>query len=163
VKARIHRLSQIAPLLTAALLLGGCALLPIGKQAGAPDPGPEVRPNAPPEYDLLVAHDHLARGDLEESLAAFERALEKDPSSAYIHRKLAVGLIRSGRSAESLEHAERALELDPDDPRTRVFLGQLHRMQRNVAAAELTLLDESVARLPGDDATRFGVALAWIF
>ena len=28
---------------------------------------------------------------------------------------------------------------------------------------ELTLLDESVARLPGDDATRFGVALAWIF
>lgn len=28
---------------------------------------------------------------------------------------------------------------------------------------ELTLLDESVARLPGDDAIRFGVALAWIF
>jgi tetratricopeptide (TPR) repeat protein len=35
------------------------------------------------------------------------------------------------------------LKLDPDDPRTRVFLGQLYRMQRNVAAAELTLLDES--------------------
>jgi tetratricopeptide (TPR) repeat protein len=143
VKTRIHRLRQIAALFAAALLLGGCALLPTGKQARVPDPGPEVRPDAPPEYDLLVAHDHQARGDLEKSLAAFERALEKDPNSAYIHRKLAVGLIRSGRPSESLEHAERALELDPDDPRTRVFLGQLHRMQRNVAAAELALLDES--------------------
>jgi tetratricopeptide (TPR) repeat protein len=143
VKARIHRLRQIAPLLTAALLLGGCALFPIDKQARVRDPGPEVRPLAPPEYDLLVAQDHQARGDLEKSLAAFERALEKDPDSAYIHRKLAVGLIRSGRPAESLEHAERALELDPGDPRTRVFLGQLYRMQRNVAAAELALLDES--------------------
>jgi tetratricopeptide (TPR) repeat protein len=97
VKARIHRLRQIAPLLTAALLLGGCALFPIDKQARVRDPGPEVRPLAPPEYDLLVAQDHQARGDLEKSLAAFERALEKDPDSAYIHRKLAVGLIRSTR------------------------------------------------------------------
>ncbi len=142
-KARIHRLSQIAPLLTAALLLGGCALLPIGEQARVPAPGPEVRPDASPEYDVLVALGHQARGDLEESLVAFERALEKDPDSAYIHLKLAGGLIRAGRPAESLEHAERALEIDPDDPRTRVFLGRLHRMQRNVAAAELALLDES--------------------
>jgi tetratricopeptide (TPR) repeat protein len=138
-------LSQIAPLLAAALLLGGCALLPIGKQARVRDraPGPEIRPSAPSEYDVLVAHDHQARGDLEESLAAFERALEKDPDSAFLHRKLAVGLIRTGQPEKSLEHAERALKLDPDDPRTRVFLGQLYRMQRNVAAAELTLLDES--------------------
>jgi len=147
VKARIHRLNQIASLLMAALLLGGCALLPIGKHAHLrdPAPGPEVRPNAPPEYDVLVALDHQARGELEEALAAFERALEKDPDSAYIQRKLAMSLIRAGRPAESLEHAERALELDPDDPRTRVFVGQLYRMQRNVAAAELALLDESGA------------------
>jgi len=145
VKARSHHLSQIAPLLAAALLLGGCALLPIGKQARVRDraPGPEIRPSAPSEYDVLVAHDHQARGDLEESLAAFERALEKDPDSAFLHRKLAVGLIRTGQPEKSLEHAERALKLDPDNPRTRVFLGQLYRMQRNVAAAELTLLDES--------------------
>ena len=145
VRARIHRLNQIAPLLTAVLLLSGCALLPIGKQAGVRDPGsgPEVRPNAPPEYDILVAHAHRARGDLGGVLAAFERALEKDPGSAYIHRELAIGLIRAGRRAESLEHAERALALDPDDPRTRIFLGQLYRMQRNVAAAELALLGES--------------------
>jgi tetratricopeptide (TPR) repeat protein len=143
VKTRIHRLRQIPSLLTVALLLGGCALLPIGEQTRVRDPGPEVRPDAPPEYDLLVAHDHQARGDLEKSLAAFERALEKDPNSAYIHRKLAIGLAQLGRPAESLEHAERALELDPDDLRTRVFLGRLYGRQRNVAAAELVLLDES--------------------
>jgi len=145
VKEQVQRLSRIALLLTAALLLGGCAMLPFGEQARVrdPGPGPELRPDAPPEYDVLVAHDHLARGELEESQAAFERALEKDPDSAYLHRKLAVGLIRAGRPAESLEHAERALELDPDDLRTRVFLGQLYRMQHNVAAAELALLDES--------------------
>ncbi len=144
-KARIHGWSQIPSLLTAALLLTGCALLPIGEHAQLrePEPGPEVRPNAPPEYDILVAHDHQARGELDEALAAFERALEKDPDSAYIERKLAMSLIRAGKPVESLEHAERALELDPDDPRTRVFVGQLYRMQRNVAAAELALLDES--------------------
>ena len=144
-KVRIHRLNQIASLsMAAALLLSGCALIPIGKQARLrdPDPGPELRPHAPPEYDILVAHDHQARGDLDDALAAFERALEKDPNSAYIHRKLAMSLIRAGRPAESLEHAERALEIDPEDPRTRVFVGQLYRMQRNVAAAELALLDE---------------------
>jgi tetratricopeptide (TPR) repeat protein len=145
VKVRIHHSSQIAPLLAAALLLGGCALLPIGEQARVRDraPGPEIRPDAPSEYDVLVAHDHQARGELEESLAAFERALEKDPDSAFLHRKLAVGLIRTGKPEKSLEHAERALELDPDDPETRVFLGQLYRMQRNVGAAESVLLDES--------------------
>jgi tetratricopeptide (TPR) repeat protein len=145
VKVRIHRLDRTVTLLVAALLLGGCALLPIGKQAHLrdPDPGPEVRPTAPPEYDILVALDHQARGELDEALAAFERALEKDPDSAYIQRRLAMSLIRAGRPAESLEHAERALELDPDDLQTRVFVGQLHRMQRNVAAAELALLDES--------------------
>ncbi len=144
-RARSHRRIAIVWPLGAALLLGGCALLPSGQQAHVrePDPGVEIRPNAPPEYDLLVAHDHQARGNLEASLAAFERALAKDPDSAYIHRRLAVGLIRAGRPGESLEHAERAFELDPDDERTRLFLGQLYRMQRNVAAAELVLLDES--------------------
>jgi len=145
VKARVHRPSRIAPLLAAVLLLGGCALLPIGEQARVrdPGPGPEIRPLAPPEYDILVAQHHQTQGNLEGSLAAFERALEKDPDSAYIHRKLAVVWVRSGQPAKSLEHAERALELDPDDLRTRVFLGQLYRMRRNVAAAELTLMDES--------------------
>jgi len=145
VSARTHRFGRIALLMLAALLLGGCALLPMGPHAKLrdPDPGPEVRPTAPPEYDILVAHDHQARGELDEALAAFERALEKDPESAYIERKLAMGLIRAGRPAESLEHAERALQLDPDDQRTRILVGQLYRMQRNVAAAEKVLLDES--------------------
>jgi tetratricopeptide (TPR) repeat protein len=140
-------LNQIASLLLVALLLSGCALFPIGKHAQRrdPDPGPEVRPKAPPEYDILVAHDHQARGDLDDALVAFERALEKDPDSAYIQRKLAMSLIRAGRPAEALEHAERALELDPDDARTHIFIGQLYRMQRNVAAAERVLLDESGA------------------
>jgi tetratricopeptide (TPR) repeat protein len=142
---RFGRVATSALLIIAVLLLGGCAMLPIGKQARLRDqkPGPEVRPTAPPEYDILVAQDHQARGELDEALAAFERALEKDPDSAYIHRKLALGLIRAGRPAESLEHAERALELDPDDLRTRILVGQLYRMQRNVAAAEKALLDDS--------------------
>jgi tetratricopeptide (TPR) repeat protein len=144
VKARLQRSIEIASLWMVALLLGGCALLPTHRQADVEDAGPglEVRPDAPPEYDILVANDQQARGQVDEALEAFERALEKDPDSAYLHRKLAMGLIRAGRPGESLEHAERARELDPDDPRTRLFVGQLYRMQRNVAAAEAVLLDE---------------------
>ncbi|HXV36541.1 MAG TPA: tetratricopeptide repeat protein [Myxococcota bacterium] len=132
-------------LLAAGLLLAGCASLPLGPLARERDPGPgrEVRPLAPPEYDVLVALDHQSRGRLDEALAAFERALAKDPDSAYLHQKLAAALIRAGRTQQSLEHAERALELAPGDPRTRIFLGQLHRMRRDVEAAEAALLDAS--------------------
>ena len=116
----------------------GCAALhttPAG-------PGREVRPEAPPEYDVLVYEDHLADGQPQEAIAALERALAKDEQSALLHRMMAEILVRNGELDRAVEHAQRARELAPDDPSVRSILAQLYRIQQNSAGAEKLLLDE---------------------
>ena len=104
--------------------------------------GNEIRPDAPAEYDVLVAQQHEVDGRAAEALAAYQRAVAKDDQSAYVHRKLAEALARNNRLAEALKHAQRAHELEPDDVPTRLFLGQLYRLQRDPAAAEPILRGE---------------------
>ena len=119
---------------------GLLALLALGLQAGCAGLGGPlgatsdrmVRPEAPPEYDVLVAQQLERDGRHEEALAAYGRAVAKDDSSAYLQRKLAEQLAQANRIEESLRHAHRAHELDPDDVSTRIFLGQLYRLRRDV-------------------------------
>ncbi len=115
-------------------------------------PGREVRPDAPPEYDVLVYHEHLAEGRPQEAIAALERALEKDENSPLLHRMMADVLARSGELDRAVEHARRARELAPDDPEVRSILAQLYRIQQNSADAEKLLLDEHGQPIDGDSA-----------
>jgi tetratricopeptide (TPR) repeat protein len=131
-------------LLAGVLALAGCAT-PEGGPAGG-DEAParaEVRPNAPPEYDLLVAQQLTLEGSSTEAVEAYLRAVAKDEGSAYLHRKAAIALAQHNRLEEALQHGRRALELDPDDEDSRLFLGQLYRIQRETAAAEELLRDAS--------------------
>jgi len=102
-----------------------------------------IRPDAAAEYDLLVAQQFEMQGRLADALAAYERAVEKDPDSAYLQRKLAASLVRQNRLSDGIRYAERAHELEPDDLVTRIFLGQLYRLRRSPAAAEALLVGES--------------------
>jgi tetratricopeptide (TPR) repeat protein len=123
----------------ALVLLGtGCASL----RPDAEGPGREIRPDAPPEYDVLVYHQHLADGQPQEAISALERAIAKDPQSPLLHRMMAESLARSGDFDRAIEHARRARELAPDDPDVRSILAQLFRIQQNSADAEKLLLDE---------------------
>jgi tetratricopeptide (TPR) repeat protein len=131
-------------LLLSTLALASCAHSPPADDAAADHPGDAViRPNAPAEYDLIVAQGFEEEGRMSDALAAYERAVAKDPVSAYLQRKLAASLVRHNRLSEGVEHAERAYELEPDDHSTRIFLGQLYRLRRSTAAAESVLLEES--------------------
>jgi tetratricopeptide (TPR) repeat protein len=130
-------------LVASVLALQGCALLPLSGAQDEPEPDVEVRPEAPPEYDVLVAQQHASEGRMLQALAAYERAVAKDPDSAYLHRILADALARSNRLEEALEHARRAHEIDPDDAPTRDLLAQLYRIRGDAAAAEAVLRDES--------------------
>ncbi len=113
---------------------------------GAPSgPGVEIRPDAPPEYDVLVFHDHIANGRVDEAIVALERAVAKDGQSPYLHRLLAEFLARSSQIEEAVAHARRAHELAPDDPEMRSFLAQLYRIQQDVDAIEALLRDEDGA------------------
>ena len=103
----------------------------------------EIRPDAPPEYDLLVAQQHMLDGNVEEALAAYQRAVAKDETSAFLHRRVAATLAQQSRLEEATAHAQRALELEPGDPETRLFLGQLYRARHDLPAAEALLRDQN--------------------
>ena len=133
--------------------LGCASWMPVLGGGASTSGGPEIRPDAPAEYDLLVAQLARSEGRLSDSVAAYERAVAKDEDSAYLHRKAAEALAISNRVEDALYHANRAYELDPDDRSTRLFLGQLYRLRRDVAGAERVLRDENGE--PLDDSAAF--------
>jgi tetratricopeptide (TPR) repeat protein len=137
--------TSFAALLVLGLALTGCAskLLP-GRAAAARESEHqkvEIRPDAPSEYDLLVAQQLTVEGRTAEAVDAYLRAVEKDPDSAYLHRKAAVALAQHNRIEEALEHGRRAVELDPGDEPSRLFLGQLYRVRRQTGDAERVLTE----------------------
>jgi tetratricopeptide (TPR) repeat protein len=143
--------------LLAGLVLGvcaGCASLegPSDTATGKRPSGREVRPDAPPEYDVLVAQQHAIEGRMDEALDAYRRAVAKDDDSAFLHRLVADTMARTGDLDGALEHALRAFELDPSYRPGRALLAQLYRMKREPEAAVALLGDESGAPLDGDAA-----------
>lgn len=61
----------------------------------------------------------------EESIAAFRRAVNLNPSSAAAHGYLSHGLAFAGQDREAIEHAEDAIRLSPLDPEMAMFLGSI--------------------------------------
>ncbi len=106
-----------------------------------------IRPSAPPEYDLLVGQDFEREGKFDEALAAYRRAIAKDPNSAFLHLRFSQVAVRlPDRFEEALDHALAAYRIDSQDPQTRVYLGSLYRLRRNLAEAEKYLLQETAAQ-----------------
>ena len=131
-------------LLVGVLILGGCATPSAGPEPRADTPaGVEIRSDAPPEYDLLVAQQLTLEGRGAEAVEAYLRAVAKDEQSAYLHRKAAVALAQHNRLEEAVGHAERAVELDPEDDASRICLGQLYRIRSETAEVEEILRDDA--------------------
>lgn len=119
-----------------------------------------MRPERAADYDVLVAEMAGAEGDLERARAAFERAAEKAPDSAFLHGRLA----RLAWQAEELDvavaEAERAFELAPDDLEARLFLGRLYRLRQNFDGLDRVLRDAEGRPLDADSAAAlFQVAI----
>jgi tetratricopeptide (TPR) repeat protein len=127
---------QLAMAALALLASAGCA--PLGA-ALAGRGGAAIPADAPPELDYLVARDLELEGELEESLAAYQRALAKDPDSPELLRKVAELSARASRLEDAVTHAERAYALDPADRSTRLFLGTLYRFLRDPVRVEQVL------------------------
>ncbi len=77
-----------------------------------------------PTTTCWSAQQHMLDGEVDEALAAYERAVAKDEASAFLHRRVAAVLAQQNRLPEATQHARRALELEPADAETRLFLGQ---------------------------------------
>jgi len=141
-------------ILLAALLAGACATSrgPSGEVLQAPA-------DASPELDFLVARDLEARGRNDEALAAYKRALAKDPKSVYLLKQAAQLSARESHIPEALVFGERASELAPEDPGVRLFLGTLYRFRKDVKNAKRVLLDADTGNPADADAALllFGV------
>jgi tetratricopeptide (TPR) repeat protein len=144
----------LGPLILVAALSLACAHLPRPhwpKLGGAAQESPE-RPGAPPEYDYLVGRQLELDGKVDDALAAYERAIAKDPGSALLYRTTAELLARNGRVEEALPFAERAHALEPEDTNLRLFLGTLYRIRKDAPAAERALRKDDGTPLDADAA-----------
>ena len=71
---------------------------------------------------LLYGRLMEALGDLEQGLAAKQKALERQPSSAAVHLQIAMSYWNQRRYEQVIEWANRSLALDPAHPLAREFV-----------------------------------------
>jgi len=76
-----------------------------------------------PWGQIAFGYSSMMERRTEESLAAFRRAVNLNPSSAAAHCYLSHGLAFAGHSDEAIAHGEEAIRLSPLDPEMAMFLG----------------------------------------
>jgi TolB-like protein/Flp pilus assembly protein TadD len=74
---------------------------------------------------IALGYWSLMERRTEESIAAFRRALDFNPNSAYAHAHLGHGLAFAGRDREAIRHAQDAIRLSPLDPMMALCLGTI--------------------------------------
>ncbi|UCD36940.1 MAG: tetratricopeptide repeat protein [Fidelibacterota bacterium] len=86
--------------------------------------------NSEPQYDsralsyYLDGDLYMMEGDYQEAVAAYQRALTYDSSSATIYLALGEALLRQGQLDGSQSAGEKARQLQPDDPLVYDFLSR---------------------------------------
>jgi tetratricopeptide (TPR) repeat protein len=151
-RSRLPRRAGLAlALLAISVAPLGCATLRSPESASGGS-SRAARPDAPPEYDVLVGSLAALDGDPEQARDAFARAAEKDPDSAYLQRALGRLSAQLDQLDDAQAHAERAVALDPEDAEARVFLGRLLRIRRDVEGAERALLDPETSEPVSEEA-----------
>ncbi|MEL7060842.1 MAG: tetratricopeptide repeat protein, partial [Acidobacteriota bacterium] len=129
-------LLSIALSLLACLVLASTALAAGSKKKEAPTNEAET------VYNEGVGH--LEAGSWGQAEAAFQQAVDLDPTSAQAHNNLGYVLRKQGAEhyAEALRHYDRALELDPKLAQAYHYRGVLHAL-----AGKESLAKQDHARL----------------
>jgi len=152
---RARRMGSLLAMSAGVVLLGaGCASLPSlrSERPAKTDGGRLVRPELGPEYDVLVGETAARDGDFEIALAAYRRAVQKDPESAMLRFRVARLAAQTEDLEGAIEAAEEGLALDPDDSDGRLFLGRLYRLKRDLAGLERVLRDADGVPIDGNAA-----------
>jgi tetratricopeptide (TPR) repeat protein len=77
-----------------------------------------------------------AAGRVEDARAAYTRALEASPESAFLHRELGFVERKQGNAQAALDHFQRASELDPGDAVSLTQIGQLLEERQDYTGAD---------------------------
>ena len=90
--------------------------------------------------DNFIAHNNLGnallqKGNVEEAIAHFQKALEINPNYTIAHNNLGNALIRKGSVDEAIAHYQRALQITPDSAEAHNNLGGALLQKGNVDEA----------------------------
>ena len=111
-------------------------------------------PGLRPDAELELGKALFAAGRDAEALAAFDRALEIDPTSAPAELHRALVLRRLGRSDEADAALERTAALAPELAPETLLLRGLSRMESGDTAEATRLLHTAIEMEPGGEAAR---------
>ena len=159
----MSRLRFLAGALVLVLGAVGCvspsALGPV--REGAEPRESVARPEAPVDYDVLVAELAAQDASYEEARAAYLRASHKDPDSAFLQRKLSGLSLKLDDLDAAVVYATQAFAMEPDDEETRLFLARIHRIRLDLEGVESVLLVDGVPFSPRAVVLLYQIYLEW--
>ena len=102
--------------------------------------------------DCWMAYSNLGsflsgRGNVDEAIRDFRKALELWPNQSKDHNNLGKALIEKGRIAEAMDQFQTALRISPDDPDTETNIGAALLQQGDVDGA-ISHLQRAVEKWP---------------
>ncbi len=118
-------------------LFSYCFLPCYGFQDRLVSPGSIQHPDLEkdPGYFFLLAEDAEAVGDQESALKYLRKSLKLDPTSAYLHTRMANVLARSRKIAEALLMSRMAILFDPNFEPAYTLLGKIYTVTNDRARA----------------------------
>jgi tetratricopeptide (TPR) repeat protein len=136
------------------------ALTIAAPQAGGSAAGSSDAAQRADAYNQFLLARYLERsGQIEDAVAALERAATLDPEGAEILAELAGLHARQNRISEAMAAAERALRIDPGSSEANRVLGSIHaslaeRSARGGDDVDAAAADKAIAHLERAAATR---------
>jgi len=102
--------------------------------------------------DCWMAYSNLGsflsdRGNADEAIRDFRKALELWPGQSKDHNNLGKALVQKGRIAEAMDHFQTALRISPDDPDTETNIGAALLQQGDLDGA-ISHLQRAVEKWP---------------
>ena len=102
--------------------------------------------------DCWMAYSNLgsflsARGNVDEAIRDFRKALELWPNQSKDHNNLGKALVQKGRIAEAMDHFQTALRVSPEDPDTESNIGAAS-LQQGDADEAISHLRRAVEKWP---------------
>lgn len=125
---------MLKSILSAAMFVAAAGLCgPLAVAAPSESPAPT---QAPVDPNFAAGKQALEAKDWQAAVAAFAKAVEKEPGNANAHNLLGYSYRKSGNLDIAFRHYHEALRLDPKHRGAHEYIGEAYLMAGNLAKAE---------------------------